>query len=208
MKKSIFIFSFLSIMFSAITCRQNDQTADEYRNNLDLKSELQQKEVFKNLDTNSKIRLWKSKLEQIKNENISSEQKSIINNISIEVSKINNDNYDGQKLFEYAIQMAKITPEDEFIRMFSLIGDYKKNSSLYKSSFTNSNIVSDLENYLIKIQKNKRNFYANNFSTKSLRPTCNCRWTCVFYTNVTNDNCNSSVSGCGFLWIQECTGVV
>ena len=102
---------------------------------MNLKSELEQKETFKNLDTDSKIRIWKSKLEQIKTKDISSEQKNLINNISNEVSKMTNADYDGIKLFEYAIEMAKITPEDEFIRMFSVIGDYNRNNNLYNDTY-------------------------------------------------------------------------
>ena len=80
MKKLIFILSAFLILVSITSCRQNDQIADEYRNNLNLKSELEQKETFKNLDTDSKIRIWKSKLEQIKTKDISSEQKNLIKN--------------------------------------------------------------------------------------------------------------------------------
>jgi hypothetical protein len=214
MKKLIFILSAFLILVSITSCRQNDQIADEYRNNLNLKSELEQKETFKNLDTDSKIRIWKSKLEQIKTKDISSEQKNLINNISNEVSKMTNADYDGIKLFEYAIEMAKITPEDEFIRMFSVIGDYNRNNNLYNNStskLTEGKLVKDLENYLTNLKTSKIKFLnasKNNSSQRIAAKDCNCRWTCLFYSSVTNDNCNKTNSGCGFLWTQECTAVV
>ena len=214
MKKLIFILSAFLILVSITSCRQNDQIADEYRNNLNLKSELEQKETFKNLDTDSKIRIWKSKLEQIKTKDISSEQKNLINNISNEVSKMTNADYDGIKLFEYAIEMAKITPEDEFIRMFSVIGDYNRNNNLYNNStskLTEGKLVKDLENYLTNLKTSKIKFFnasKNNSSQRIAAKDCNCRWTCLFYSSVTNDNCNKTNSGCGFLWTQECTAVV
>ena len=212
MKKLIFILSAVLILVSITSCRQNDQIADEYRNNLNLKSELEQKETFKNLDTDSKIRIWKSKLEQIKTKDISSEQKNLINTISNEVSKMTNADYDGIKLYEYAIEMAKITPEDEFIRMFSVIGDYNRNNNLYnESKLTEGKLVKDLENYLTNLKTSKIKFLndtKNNSQRIATRRDCNCRWTCLFYSSVTNDNCNSTSSGCGFLWTQECTAVV
>lgn len=214
MKKLIFILSAFTILLSIISCRQNDQIADDYRNNLNLKSELEQKETFKNLDTDSKIRIWKSKLEQIKSKDISSEQKVLINNISTEISKMTNVDYDGIKLFEYAVEMAKITPEDEFIRMFSVIGDYNRNDNLYngvyKSKLAEGKLVKDLENYLTSLKTSKIKFFrtTKNTSQRIARKDCNCRWTCLFYSSETNTNCNSTVSGCGFLWTQECTAVV
>ena len=181
---------------------------------MNLKSELEQKETFKNLDTDSKIRIWKSKLEQIKTKNISSEQKVLINNISDEISKMTNADYDGIKLFEYAVEMAKITPEDEFIRMFSVIGDYNRNNNLYNNStskLTEGKLVKDLENYLTNLKTSKIKFLnasKNNSSQRIAAKDCNCRWTCLFYSSVTNDNCNKTNSVCGFLWTQECTAVV
>ena len=47
-----------------------------------------------------------------------------------------------------------------------------------------------------------------NTSQRIAARDCNCRWTCLFYSSVTNDNCNTTNSGCGFLWTQECTAVV
>ena len=176
MKKLIFILSAFLILVSITSCRQNDQIADEYRNNLNLKSELEQKETFKNLDTDSKIRIWKSKLEQIKTKDISSEQKNLINNISNEVSKMTNADYDGIKLFEYAIEMAKITPEDEFIRMFSVIGDYNRNNNLYnESKLTEGKLVKDLENYLTNLKTSKIKFLnasKNNSSQRIAAKDC------------------------------------
>ena len=125
MKKFFAILSVLTLLL-VFSCRGNDQIADEYRSNLDLKSELQQKELFKDLTTENKIRVWQSKINQIQTQNLSTEQKELIRSINNEIVKVAEENYDGIKLFEYAISLAKITPEDEFVRMFSVIGDYKK----------------------------------------------------------------------------------
>ena len=128
MKKFFAILSVLTLLL-VFSCRGNDQIADEYRSNLDLKSELQQKELFKALTTENKIRVWQSKINQIQTQNLSTEQKELIRSINNKIVKVAEKNYDGIKLFEYAISLAKITPEDEFVRMFSVIGDYKKNEN-------------------------------------------------------------------------------
>ncbi len=36
---------------------------------------------------------------------------------------------------------------------------------------------------------------------------CSCRWTCSFWKDH-HSNCEETVDGCGFLWIQSCTGAV
>ena len=209
MKKLFFIFCaiFLSLINS---CRENDQVADEYRSNLDLKSELKQKEMFKELTTVNKIRVWQSKMKQIQNENISTEQKALISKINSEIAKVAEKNYDGIKLFEYAVSLSKITPDDEFIRMFSVLGDYKRNNNSY-NKFINNNrgfVTQDLEDYLAKIKSNKIAFYSQiqNTGVVSKKPTCNCKWTCGLYPSLPNSPCEGSNGGCGFLWIEDCTG--
>lgn len=203
MKKFFAILSVLTLLL-VFSCRGNDQIADEYRSNLDLKSELQQKELFKDLTTENKIRVWQSKINQIQTQNLSTEQKELIRSINNEIVKVAEENYDGIKLFEYAISLAKITPEDEFVRMFSVIGDYKKNENLYNNHFSNEKLVLNLQQNLNDLKNKKYEFYASGTVTnKNQQPTCNCSWTCGFYGGGTND-CNTSISGCGFLWISEC----
>ncbi|MGP1501987.1 MAG: bacteriocin fulvocin C-related protein [Bergeyella cardium] len=179
---------------------------------------MRQKEIFKNLSTDSKLELWKSKLEQVAREDISDEQKKLITKISDELSTIKDDNFDGQKLFEYAIRMAQITPEDEFIRMFSQIGDYKRNEDSYKGfvastkkTSSKSHIEADLVDYLSKMKEGKAKaelYKDSNISINARKRPCNCKWTCGFYESIKSDNCIPSTGGCGFLWIQECTGYV
>lgn len=132
-KKIISILAILLALVSIVSCRrQSELASDEYRNLLSLKTELRQKEIFKNLSTDSKLELWKSKLEQVAREDISDEQKKLITKISDELSTIKDDNFDGQKLFEYAIRMAQITPEDEFIRMFFKLEIIRETKTLIK----------------------------------------------------------------------------
>lgn len=208
-------------LFLIVSCRQNEQNefvSDEFRTDLSSRTEFEQKEIFKNLDTNTKLRLWKNKLDQIKNEDISNEQRVLIDNISSELSKIKDTDFDGQKLFEYAIKMAQITPEDEFLKMFSSLSDYKRNEISYKNFLSNSakntsfksNVETDLIDYLSKIKegKSKAELYKNKeVSLTAKKPVCNCKWTCSFY-GPTNDNCIPSTGGCGLLWLQECNGHV
>lgn len=212
----VFFAAILLALFSIVSCRQNELVSDEYRNNLSLKSELEQKNLFKKLNTDSQLELWQNKLEQIKRENISDEQRNLINNISKELSNIEEKNFNGQKLFEYAVEMAQITPEDEFIRMFSKLEDYKRNEGSYKGfvssqeSHSKSFIETDLLEYLSRIKEGKvkiKLYKGDDSSSSTERPACNCKWTCSFY-GPRNTKCDFSTAGCGFLWLQECTGYI
>lgn len=217
-KKNLSVVAILLALFLIVSCRESELITDEYRNDLSLKSELKQKEIYRSLDADSKLKLWKNKFEQIKRQDVSSRQRELIDSISEELSKIEEENFDGQKLFEYAIKMAQITPEDEFIRMFSRFEDYKRNNSSYeefavkvKEKSYKSYIEVDLINYLSKIKEGKVRVGFNEGSNVSISdriiPICNCRWTCLFY-GVTNNKCRPSNRGCGFLLIQDCGGYI
>ena len=151
--------------------------------------------------------MWNSKLSQILNEDLTSQQKDIVQKIKNETPNLDNVNYDGVRLIELSIEMAKITPQDEFIRMFSFLGDYKRDSQAYKKSIQNDLIVNDLKTFLNTINSQNYKFYQSNENggNKNVKPECNCKWTCGMYGG-TDDNCTGSSSGCGFLWLQSCNG--
>ena len=206
MMKKIISFITLFSLLVIQSCRSSaDEKMDEYRNDLDLKSELVKKETFKGLSTSEKIDLWKSKLNQILSQDLTNEQKNLVEQIKNEIPNLNSQEYNGVKLIELSIQMAKITPQDEFIRMFSFLGDYKRSSTEYSKVIENDLIVNDLETFLNTVKTRNSAFYENETINKSAKPECNCKWTCGMYGGV-DDNCTGSSSGCGFLWLQSCTG--
>ena len=94
--------------------------------------------------------------------------------------------------------------------MFTILGDYRRNDNEYLQ-MDNNFIVKDLESFLAKVKTRNRlvmtNSSSTNYSTnKSVKPDCNCSWSCGFYFH-TND-CNTTDGGCGFFGYGDCTGHV
>lgn len=209
MKQNFRVLSVVLILFSSLftlSCRQEtnvDNEMNKFRSQLILKTEVQQKEIFKSMSTSEKVRLWQSKLSQILKQDLTDKQRDLTKQIIDEIPNLNNENYDGENLITLAIEMAKITPEDEYIRMFSMFEDYKRNQSEYKK-FNNEMIVNDLIAFKNSLKVKNENTI-NNFNNTN-KKACNCRWTCGFY-NYT-DNCTETENGCGFLGLQPCTGMV
>jgi hypothetical protein len=204
--------------FFIFSCRENnsfidDKTVEEYRTDLSLKPESEQKKILSGLTTKNRIKLWQNKIDQIESQGVSDEQKTLLHQIKNEVNNLVHKNYDGVKLFELALEMAKLTPEEEFMRMFSEVGDYKKNASNYKRKFSNKFLLSDLNNELNRLKNQKNAFNSKNNARGNggsageddARRKCDCRWSCGFYGPGTNDDCEETDFGCGFFGLQPCT---
>ncbi|AZI54527.1 hypothetical protein EIB75_04365 [Epilithonimonas vandammei] len=124
----ITLFSLLVIQ----SCRSSeDEKMDNYREELQLKSEPSQKEAFKNLTSENKVKIWGSKLSQVLTQDLSQEQRSLVEALRGEIKNMKSPSYDGIKLIELGIELAKITPENEFINMVSELEDYKRDEKLY-----------------------------------------------------------------------------
>jgi len=91
----ITLFSLLAIQ----SCRSSsDEKMDNYREELQLKTEPAQKEAFRNLSTENKVRIWQSKLNQILKQDISDNQRGLIIILKNEIGNATSPNYDGVKL--------------------------------------------------------------------------------------------------------------
>lgn len=180
------------------------------RNDIASKSISEQRKLFIELSTKDKVKFWENKLQQILTQNLSEEQKRITQEILNEIPKTVNANYDGVKIMELAVSIAKITPRGEFFKMFVDYGDYQRDNSSYAAKFNNETIVQELDNHLKFIKKNKESFYkenspASNETTARELPDCNCAWTCGFFSGH-HDDCKGTATGCGFLGRFACTG--
>ena len=181
---------------------QNESTV-AVKNNMLARTTSMQKSDFNDLSTLDKIRVWDNKLEQVLTENLTNQQRVLVENIRIELPKVALENYDGIALAEYGLEMAKITPENEFVRMFAMLENYERDNSQYSGVLNNENIISDMNIFLQEVQENKALYAKEKISLKS----CNCKWTCGWYAG-NHDNCEKTTSGCGFLWMSACTGAI
>lgn len=158
------------------------------------------KEAFKELTSDEKFQVWESKCNQLLTQDLPFEHKELIALVKIEFTQLRNTGV-SLKLQNLAIKLAKITPEEDFVLMFSSLGDYVFNNKFEGSS---------VSEYLIKdLERSNLNSYVNaKLSESNLAEKlsdCTCRWTCHLYIN-SSTNCNDTSSGCGWFWMQECDG--
>lgn len=209
MKKIITFMTVLSLLVIQSCRSSEDEKMDNYREELQKKSEVVRKEGFRNLTTENKVRIWQSKLTQILKQDVNNDQKELILVLRTEIGKATSPDYDGIKLIETGIKLAEITPENEFINMVSSLEDYKRNDKEYASKINNDFIVRDLQIFLVKVKKRNRlvveESHINN--TLNKKPSCNCSWTCGMYSGHT-DNCTPTDGGCRFFGYGDCTGVI
>jgi hypothetical protein len=212
MKKIFFAFLTLTLTTlslnscketSEIPLQEENQAIKTQKNDITARTVTMQKSDFNDLSTNDKIKIWSEKLDQVLTQNLTDEQRTLVQGIKIELPNVASDDYDGIRLAELGLEMAKITPEDEYIRMFEMLDDYHRDNSLYTNNIDNANIVDDMNIFLQEVKDNKDLYQHETLSKGS----CNCKWTCGFYSGHT-DNCIKTDSGCGFLWMSSCNGAI
>ncbi|PZU86961.1 MAG: hypothetical protein DI529_07990 [Chryseobacterium sp.] len=207
MMKKIITFITLLCLLAVQSCRQ-DEKMNELREDLQGKTELSQKETFRNLTTDSKVKIWESKLNQVLIQDLTKEQRVLVEALKGEIKNMNSPTYNGVKLIELGIALAKITPENDYIKMVSSLENYTTTKNVKIGKINNVFVVKDLENFLIRVKKRNKLIIEESQSSGGItnkKPVCNCSWTCGMYGGV-DDNCTASNGGCGFLWLQDCTG--
>jgi hypothetical protein len=155
------------------------------------------KNSFDKLTTIEKYDLWNEKLDQLLSENLPNEHMVLIKELKIELVNIKENKFN--RIPELAIQLAEITPKNDFIRMFAELGDYKYNGKFSDNEKVSADIINTF-----KIVKN------NNLKSTSILklPNCNCSWTFDSTVGGSTSNCIETTSGCGFMWQFPCTGKV
>lgn len=202
MKNNVKFLSCLMIVLSILGCSNDNSTLEGESNNLreqflEGKSYIEIKESFNSLSATEKYYLWNEKLEQILNQNLPQQHKTLLKDLKNELeSNYTNSN---NKIKEISILLAEITPEEDFVKMFFDLNDYNFNS--FSPNFLPSeSLKSDLEG---------SNFYYSTPDDIQLRaPSCNCNWSCdlqqINPTVCETSNCEPTTSGCGFLGMNGC----
>jgi hypothetical protein len=202
-KLLILVTLFLStVIFFACSKENNSDTVDvstKFRSDfLKGKDYAKVKSDYYVLDKKEKVQLWNEKLEQLLRENLPAENRNLIMQLKLELNK---EVFASKAISEIAINLAKITPEEDFFRMFSDLNDYN-----YGGKFKGVNRVSD--DVLMDLRSINPDTQAKIMLTlKTASIPCNCDWTCSWYGS-TRLKCTSTRSGCGFLWAFECDKAV
>jgi hypothetical protein len=180
---------FLSTTIFIACSKENNEDSNYVASKLrttfvDAKNYSEMSNNFNLLSKNEKTALWNDKLNQLLALNLPTEHKELISALKLEISK---DEMDAKKISDIAINLAKLTPEEDFAKMFANLNDYK-----YNGKFEGKTRVSIKAIEEFKI--------SNSITSKY---PCNCEWTCSWYGSSTS-NCKGTSSGCGFMWFFEC----
>ena len=147
------------------------------------------KDDYRSLTISKQKELWLDKLNQIKTQTLSSKQLNLINELEIVISGKDDEFISSnQKIKNLGIDLALITPREDFIQMFSSLENYIPNTGI--STEICNECISDLKNESIISDKSKVSFRLGG---------CNCKWTCGWGPYVSSSNCTPTDTGCGFL---------
>jgi len=186
------IFKLLILFFVLNSCNK-DSINNETKIRTDFitnKTRVKIKETFKLLNYKEKTELWINKLEQLKTQKLKHEQLILINNLLFILEK-NNDFKLTNAIKLIATDLAKITSEEDFEKMFSNLKDFDSNSEAYK----NENCYKCIE----QIEKTHILIKQDVFNKSNIQE-CNCDWSCDCAPGQTaSSNCVPTSTGCGFL---------
>ena len=216
MKTKFFIIIFILVSsFFLINC--SDENNDEIQNlkieNKERKKFLEgknfeeRKKEFKLLSKVEKFTLWNEKNNQLLTLELPKEHLILIQKLKDEYFKsVYNKENDLKEVF---IELAKIIPEDEFIKMFFELDDYN-----YKNNFNiiikNDNFINYLKTCDYKYDNIKINI--DNSDIERVAPDCNCNYSCSAQTInpaiCSSSNCSPTADGCGPFGLSGCDGRV
>ncbi|MAT55133.1 MAG: hypothetical protein CMN32_11685 [Saprospirales bacterium] len=217
MKKSLFLF-FVTTAF-LISCTKEPHQNFTKINDLDLVEVFQSKSNLLNLSPRNRKIAWIARLNEYKNLDLKPSQVILIDELIKEIESMDTEVFMATpKLTELAIEMAKITPMEDYLNLFCSTGDYLPEITGIGSVC--EQCINDLRNV------DFQSFDPSN-EVKSRTSDCNCAWTCQqqednmlcepgYYATTlppcdddqTSGCCNQTASGCGFLFLYSCTGLV
>jgi hypothetical protein len=196
--KTLNLICIVSLLFTACSENQNEvpQNSEQLRAAFLAQKNYQQVKMdYFSLEESTKKELWLEKLNQPKKLDFSEEHIILIQELSDHLSQ---EASDLNKITALAVELAKITPEQDFLMMFGNLEDYQPRND---GGFHDDLISVELQESLLSIGSLEKNIK----SVSGKTPDCNCSWTCSWYNNgYSNTNCNETTTGCGFLWLQSC----
>jgi hypothetical protein len=183
-------------------CRKDNINQISFREELVKgKTSIEIKDSYLKLSGEKQLNLWKSKIDQLLNQSLPEAHLALIKKLKSELSKFKSQNditFNGE-IQKIAINLADITPEIDFLKMFVMLEDYG-----YKNQFEGTEICHQCINDM-SIQDGS---IIPNKSLETRTSNCNCEWTCGLLSFITGNNsttnCTVTKDGCGFLWLSSC----
>ena len=150
---------------------------------------------FNKLNDSEKTALWVEKMDQLLNEDLPKENKVVISELRDMLLKNGySSKVDG--FVETVINLAKITPLEDFEKMFCSLNDYTYNEKFIGTEKVPEEILSDLINI---------NNPINDVNLLDRKRDCSCRWSCWMTGGTASTKCVITDGGCGFFLMQDCT---
>jgi hypothetical protein len=194
----------ITAVFIACTKETDSQNS---RNNTNLReSFLKNKDFstvksdFNLLDKKSKINLWNEKLNQLIEQDLPIESKNLIKKLITELNKVETNS---KAISEIAVSLAKIIPEDDFVKMFTELNDYKFERKFKGTNMVRKEVIEELNTLNSKLTMDVLYVQSSPKATAKAKD-CNCSWTCDSTVGGSTSNCKETQSGCGFLWAFSC----
>lgn len=196
--KKIITFVTIVILGSCSQSNESITPIDGRESFIDGKTNAQQKEDYSELTFEGKMALWLSKLLQLESANLSSEHLKLISSMKEILNKVKSEDElaSTAEFQQLGISLAEITPREDFIQMFARLDDYYS-----PSSSESLRVQATITNELTQGFTDKLN--PNHSTRTNGNPDCNCDWTCGDGA-CTHSDCDSTSSGCGFLWLFSC----
>ena len=195
-------FLFLSSCDSNLSKVENSISTDERLVLSQAKTKAELKSNFSKLSFEEQKTMWSNKIAQIQSRNISQRHNDLLGQLNQELQNaVGTNSLISENIKNLAIDLARITPQSDFIEMFVSLDDYK-------SSFDPTNFVAC--QYCITEIENDFNEKSaeiiRNAKTQVIpkpEPKCNCSWTCGDGPGEVTTNCRQT-GGCGFLFLFTC----
>ncbi|MDX1911554.1 MAG: bacteriocin fulvocin C-related protein [Saprospiraceae bacterium] len=163
------------------------------------------------LSANDQKEAWITRLESYKQLDLREDQQNLVNALIADLKNLEEGKfYLSEDLKRDAIAIAQITPEQDFINLFTLDNLSSGLPALVKQGSACLDCIYDIQQYTPSSNVNPGE------TAGDRRPDCNCRWTCSQQADnmLCDDGGSATVStdcnqqgGCGFFGLQTCDGV-
>ena len=205
LKITFFMMTITSLIFFSCSKDENSNPSEINRSEFLVgKTSDEIKSSFRKLPVNDKFALWDSKLEQLLSQKLPANQLELIEQLKSEMNNVRIGNQNRFK--EIAINLAKITPENDFIQMFSDLSDYKFYGHFNSKNISPKYVIDDLQNLKLNFSVADDSNLKNSLSKTAVSSRdCSCRWSCWMTGGTSSKNCRVTDGGCGFFLMQDCT---
>lgn len=211
-----FLLSPLVTFIFFLSCSSNERELEQQRNVLDV---FASKTSILSLPIEEQKQAWIGRLEMYAELDLSLEQKTIIEKLTFDLKNLGQGSfYISEAIKEDAIAFAKVTPKDDFLRLFCSETISEGLPILSKKGSICIECITDLENYVCPSSQ------PSNVAVSFRIEDCDCLWTCQQQADNLlcdegetatvvsecqsgqNAGCCNAASGCGLFLLQTCTG--